>query len=73
MTPHLFRRVRRFQRAAAVCGRTFAPNWGELSLECGYFDQSHMIRDFQAFSGFTPADYVQHLNEQVKENLIADA
>ena len=48
-------------------------NWGELSLECGYFDQSHMIRDFQAFSGFTPADYVGRLNEQVKENLVADA
>jgi AraC-like DNA-binding protein len=73
MTPNLFRRVRRFQRTALLAGGTSALNWGELSLDCGYFDQSHMIRDFQAFSGFTPADYVGRLNEQVKENLIADA
>jgi AraC-like DNA-binding protein len=73
MTPNLFRRVRRFQRAVTIAGRASAPNWGELSLDCGYFDQSHMIRDFQAFSGFAPADYVQRLNEQMKENHIADA
>jgi len=73
MTPNLFRRVRRFQRAALLAGRNPTLSWGELSLDCGYFDQSHMIRDFQAFSGFTPADYVGRLNEQVKENLIADA
>jgi AraC-like DNA-binding protein len=73
MTPNLFRRIRRFQRTSQIAGRAPMPNWGELSLDCGYFDQSHMIRDFQAFSGFTPSDYVGRLNEQVKENLIADA
>jgi AraC-like DNA-binding protein len=27
-------------------------------LTCGYFDQSHFIHDFRAFSGINPTTYV---------------
>ncbi|HLK55535.1 MAG TPA: helix-turn-helix domain-containing protein [Chthonomonadaceae bacterium] len=71
MTPKLFRRVHRFQRALELARQNPAPNWGDLAQDCGYFDQSHMIRDFQAFSGFTPAEYLRHLNAYVKDNHVA--
>lgn len=29
----------------------------ELALECGYYDQSHMMKDFKNFSGITPEAY----------------
>jgi AraC-like DNA-binding protein len=29
----------------------------QLATECGYFDQSHLIRDFDALAGVSPADY----------------
>jgi AraC-like DNA-binding protein len=55
MTPKTFSRVRRFERAVARArGSTATPDWASVAIECGYFDQSHMIRDFVALSGLTP-------------------
>jgi AraC-like DNA-binding protein len=54
MTPKLFVRVQRFQRALTRIGRL---GQGQLALACGYFDQSHLIRDFADFAGITPAEY----------------
>ena len=31
--------------------------WSELAADGGYYDQSHVIRDFKRFSGYTPAEY----------------
>ena len=32
-------------------------NWSDLALELGYFDQAHLINDFRAVTGYSPADY----------------
>ncbi|MGH9966438.1 MAG: DUF6597 domain-containing transcriptional factor [Pyrinomonadaceae bacterium] len=42
---------------------------GELAMDCGYFDQSHMIRDFLAFSGFSPADFLRHKNDLTQQGV----
>ncbi|MGH3656460.1 MAG: DUF6597 domain-containing transcriptional factor [Micromonosporaceae bacterium] len=34
-----------------------APDWALLAAEAGYYDQAHMIHDFQAFSGLRPTAY----------------
>lgn len=68
LTPKLFGRVRRFQRALAVAERAPSPDWARLALSCGYFDQSHLIRDFLAFSGLTPTAYVRERSADVKQN-----
>lgn len=74
LKPKLFNRVQRFQKVLAMIHRIPAPDWAQLSLEHGYFDQSHLIRDFLAFSGFSPADYLCRLRnlrkngQQVKFN-----
>jgi AraC-like DNA-binding protein len=70
MTPKQFLRVRRFQDVLAAAGRTAAPHWSHLAPMCGYFDQSHLIRDFQAFAGLTPAQYLLARSERVKDNHI---
>jgi AraC-like DNA-binding protein len=66
MTPKLYGRVRRFQRARALARK--APDWARVAVDCGYFDQSHLIRDFLAFSGLTPADYFRRQSEDVLPN-----
>lgn len=68
MTPKLFGRVRRFQRAVALLRTATHPRWPQIALACGYFDQSHLIRDFRAFSGLSPTDYVRQQSAGVKED-----
>ncbi|MTW12428.1 helix-turn-helix domain-containing protein [Pseudoduganella eburnea] len=61
LSPKLFARICRFRsaRAAALAAATAAPashghDWATLALDSGYFDQSHLIRDFQDFTGASP-------------------
>jgi len=70
MTPKVFARVRRFQRAFAGEKRR-ETSWTELALQCGYFDQSHLIRDFVAFAGAAPAEITRHREVTVKEHHVA--
>lgn len=54
-TPKLFLRIKRFN---SVLKKTLRDNsLTQLALECGYYDQSHFIHDFQKFSGCNPKDY----------------
>jgi AraC-like DNA-binding protein len=34
-------------------------DWADLAADWGYADQAHMIREFRAMAGVTPADYVR--------------
>jgi AraC-like DNA-binding protein len=56
--PKEFSRIIRFQRALYLLEHGFQSNLTALAGECGYFDQSHMIKDFKALSGYTPGEYV---------------
>lgn len=69
MTPKLFCRVRRFQRVLAFVRQRTAVDWATLAIDCGYFDQSHLIRDFRAFSGFSPADFLRHQNDLIQRRV----
>jgi len=69
LNPKLFHRVQRFQRVLNKARRLQEPDWEQLALDDGYFDQSHLIRDFLAFSGFSPTDYLQRLKELHQKGL----
>jgi AraC-like DNA-binding protein len=56
ITPKLFARICRFRRALALLRRGDAGcDLAALAADCGYFDQSHLIRDFRDFAASTPA------------------
>jgi AraC-like DNA-binding protein len=63
LTPKLFCRVRRFQALIERIRKGLPVNWAELAVECGYFDQAHLIRDFRAFAGVTPLAYSRALSQ----------
>jgi len=33
------------------------PDWPQLALELGYFDQAHLINDFRSITGYSPTEY----------------
>ena len=66
LTPKLFSRIQRFQRARIFIQRGPSPDWPGLALDLGYFDQSHLIREFVEFSGLSPTDYLNHQKELLR-------
>lgn len=69
MTPKLFSRIRRFQQSRRLIHNNPIPNWASLALDLGYFDQSHLIREFQEFAGSSPADYLHRHQNFVKSHI----
>jgi Bacterial regulatory helix-turn-helix proteins, AraC family len=53
-----FARTTRFQRA--LDAKRFFPcrTWLSIAHEFGYFDQMHMVRDFQLLCGVTPNNFL---------------
>jgi AraC-like DNA-binding protein len=58
MTPKLYLRMTRFERLLRDIFRHSSVHWAETAAEYGYFDQSHLIRDFHDFAGMTPTEYL---------------
>jgi AraC-like DNA-binding protein len=58
LPPKAFCRLLRFQRALRLLARSPRPNLARLAVECGFYDQAHLIRDFRAFAGITPTAYL---------------
>ena len=57
LTPKVYARIRRFQRAIARAAHARGSGWAEVALACGFCDQSHLTREFQAFAGVSPGAY----------------
>ena len=56
LSPKLYSRIVRFQ-AATQHKLTGVRDLTEIAYACGYYDQSHFIKDFRQFSGYTPKEY----------------
>jgi AraC-like DNA-binding protein len=56
LTPKVYARVQRFKRVLESMQSGAARDWTEVAQDCGYFDQSHLIRECRSMSGFTPTE-----------------
>jgi AraC-like DNA-binding protein len=68
MSPKLFSRVQRFRQALDAMRQTAVPNWPHVAVDCGYYDQSHLIHDFRFFSHVSPTEYLRQRSECVIQN-----
>jgi AraC-like DNA-binding protein len=48
------------ERMSDSCdARNTGVRWADLALDCGYYDQSHLIKEFHAFAGLTPVEFLR--------------
>jgi AraC-like DNA-binding protein len=65
LSPKFYARIIRFSTIFQLI-RENAPEWVGLAYEAGFYDQSHFIRNFKAFTGEDPSQY--GFNEQNMAN-----
>lgn len=63
--PKLYTRIIRFQQALAAYGSGHK-SLTDIGYDCGYYDQSHFIREFKAFSGYHPRQYFTGRTEGIE-------
>ncbi len=56
VTPKFYNKINRFQLSLQLISE-HPSSLTTVAYDCGYFDQSHFIRDFKLFTGFTPSAY----------------
>lgn len=58
LTPKFTSRILRFRKTLdAICAAPAAVDWADLAIDCGYYDQAHLIHEFQEFASMTPVAY----------------
>lgn len=56
LTPKLYSKINRFQHSLQLVMKKDT-SLTSIAYDCGYFDQSHFIREFKSFTGLTPSGY----------------
>ncbi|MDB4989691.1 MAG: transcriptional regulator, AraC family [Myxococcaceae bacterium] len=64
VSPKWVVRRSRVQEAAERVARGERVDWASTAQELGYHDQAHLIRDFHAQVGFTPAAYARRQRQE---------
>lgn len=65
VNPKQYARICRFQHILSRLRKYDTTDWAGFALRYGYFDQAHLIHDFQDLAGITPSEYRQHYGEAV--------
>jgi AraC-like DNA-binding protein len=61
--PKLHARILRFEAALDSRARFPGRSWTDVAHAFGYYDQMHMIHDFQRFTGDTPSKILRELED----------
>lgn len=73
ISPKEFARITRFNALLTRVEMTPSVPWSEMIDKFGYYDQSHLNRDFQEFTGQSPTQYLKNspsiLNTSFYESL----
>ena len=61
LSPKRYARLVRFTGVIGEVAAVLAPSvdWAAVALRHGYFDQAHFAREFRAFAGVTPTEYLR--------------
>jgi AraC-like DNA-binding protein len=60
LAPKQLSRILRFRHASTLLQKG-VKDFAGLAVDCGYYDQAHLIRDFRELAGLSPAKYLRQL------------
>lgn len=63
ISPKQYQRIVRFNKVLESISNGEMISWAQLSLDCGYYDQAHFIKEFKNFSGLNPKEYLVEKGE----------
>lgn len=64
ISPKTFEKIVRFQNTLEKMTQKKSGDYYDLALESGYYDQSHMVKEFRSFMGLTPETYMKYMAEE---------
>lgn len=59
LTPRAWGRLARLHACLRALRRRTAQRWSELAVDTGFYDQSHLINEFQSLCGLTPGLFLE--------------
>jgi AraC-like DNA-binding protein len=62
VNPKTFQRIIRFNKAYNFRNRFPSTDWLTIALHCGYYDYTHLVKDYKDLTGMTPNEF--HALEQ---------
>ena len=71
VNPKLFARIVRFEAALDSKARSSIKSWTDVAHEFGYYDQMHMVHDFDIFTGGTPTKILGEIEILFREQIQA--
>ena len=72
INPKRIERLLRLNSVLLVADQSERPSWSRLAYRFGYFDQAHLIRDYQDFCGGSPAEvHAERMREHRTHNVSA--
>lgn len=57
LSPKAVCRIARFRSAVSLLQREPHRAWSGLAYDCGFYDQSHLVNEFQALAGLAPGEF----------------
>jgi AraC-like DNA-binding protein len=61
LSPRSWRRLQRLHGTLRLLRGCGTPQWAQVAQHAGYYDQSHLINEFRALCGLTPAQFMRQV------------
>ncbi len=68
LNPKSFQRIVRFNEILPLIMKKQSIAWSDICANCYYYDQSHFIREFKAFCGYSPKEFLLHQGDHPEPN-----
>lgn len=68
LNPKSYQRIVRFNEILPLVMEKKSISWNNICANCYYYDQSHFIREFKTFCGYSPRDFLSEQNQHSEPN-----